>query len=95
MSNVPINKSSLKQQRDQLTLYRRFLPSLDLKRQQLLAEQKAAQKELAKSEHDKDALSRSLRGLMHPLGASEAELSGLVARPSLSTRRILLEQNYP
>ena len=43
MAKLAINKSSLKHQRDQLGLFQRFLPSLDLKRQQLLTEQKKAQ----------------------------------------------------
>ncbi len=33
---LSLNKTSLKQQRDHLEMYRKFLPSLDLKRQQLL-----------------------------------------------------------
>lgn len=33
-----LNKSALKQQREQLQLYQQYLPSLDLKRQQLLQE---------------------------------------------------------
>ena len=39
MTKVAINKSSLAHQRSQLRLFQRFLPSLDLKRQQLLIEQ--------------------------------------------------------
>jgi len=83
MAKVAINKSSLKQQRDQLTLFRRFLPSLDLKRQQLLTEQKKAQQQLAKAENDIEALTRSLTGLMEPLGAYQIDLSGLVTIDSV------------
>ena len=79
MTKVAISKSSLKQQRDHLTLFRRFLPSLDLKRQQLLTEQKKAQRDLAEAEHEIQELTRSLTGLMEPLGASRMDLSGLVA----------------
>ncbi len=42
---LALNKTTLKQQRDQLKTFRRFLPSLDLKRQQLLAALKQARKE--------------------------------------------------
>ena len=59
MAKLAINKSSLKHQRDQLTLFQRFLPSLDLKRQQLLTEQKTAQKLLAEAEQNVDQLTRS------------------------------------
>ncbi|WP_203328901.1 V-type ATP synthase subunit D [Candidatus Laterigemmans baculatus] len=43
---LALNKSSLKQQRDQLGLFRKYLPSLDLKRQQLLAALKEARRRL-------------------------------------------------
>ena len=42
---VALNKTTLKQQRDQLKTFKRFLPSLDLKRQQLLAALKQTRKE--------------------------------------------------
>ena len=42
---LSLNKTSLKQQRDHLEMYRRFLPSLDLKRQQLLAAWRSAERE--------------------------------------------------
>ncbi|WP_459556708.1 V-type ATP synthase subunit D [Lacunimicrobium album] len=50
---LALNKSALKHQRDQLGLFRKFLPSLDLKRQQLLGALKAARLELedARSQH--------------------------------------------
>ena len=50
MANVAINKSSLATERNQLRLFKRFLPSLDLKRQQLLTEHKKAQTQLAEAE---------------------------------------------
>ena len=89
MPKVAINKSSLKEQRDQLTLFRRFLPSLDLKRQQLLTDQKKAQHELAQAEEEMELLTRSLTGLMEPLGASRMDLSGLVTVDSV----VIEEQN--
>ena len=52
MSKAAINKSSLAQQRNQLRLFRRFLPSLDLKRQQLLTEQKQARQQLDDAERE-------------------------------------------
>ncbi len=78
MSQVAINKSSLAHQRSQLRLFKRFLPSLDLKRQQLLTEQKRAQQQLAEAESQVNRLTKSLPGLMEPLGAYEIDLSGLV-----------------
>ena len=83
MSKVAINKSSLAHQRNQLRLFQRFLPSLDLKRQQLLTEQKKAQQQLALAETEIEELTRSLAGLMEPLGAYEIDLFGLVTIDSV------------
>jgi V/A-type H+/Na+-transporting ATPase subunit D len=43
--SLALNKSTLKHQRDQLKTYKRFLPALELKRQQLLAALKQARQE--------------------------------------------------
>lgn len=83
MTKVAINKSSLAHERKQLRLFKRFLPSLDLKRQQLLTEQKNAQKQLAEAERDVEKLTESMTGLMEPLGAYDIDLSGLVTIDSV------------
>ena len=83
MTRAAINKSSLAHQRSQLRLFQRFLPSLDLKRQQLLTEQKDAQRQLAEVELEIEELARSLPGLMEPLGAYEIDLHGLVTIDSV------------
>ena len=83
MAKVTISKSSLAQQRRQLRLFQRFLPSLDLKRQQLLTEQKQAQHQLAEAEQEIADLTQSLTGLMEPLGAYDIDLSGLVTVDSV------------
>jgi len=83
MAKVAINKSSLAQQRSQMRLFQRFLPSLDLKRQQLRTEQKEAQRQLAEAQEEIDELTRSLTGLMEPLGAYEIDLTGLVTIDSV------------
>ena len=89
MAKVAINKSSLAHQRTQLKLYQRFLPSLDLRRQQLLTEQKNAQAELATAQEKIHDLQRSLNGLMEPLSAYEIDLTGLVTIDSV----VIEEQN--
>ena len=83
MAKVAINKSSLAHQRSQFRLFQRFLPSLDLKRQQLLTEQKKAQQLLAEAEQEIEDLTRSLTGLLEPLGAGEIDLDGLVTIDSV------------
>jgi V/A-type H+-transporting ATPase subunit D len=75
---VALSKSSLQQQRDKLRLFKRFLPSLELKRQQLTAEYKKAVQELGDAERGADQASRSLTSLLPILGATPMKLSGLV-----------------
>ncbi len=78
-----MDNSSLAHQRNQLRLFQRFLPSLDLKRQQLLTVQKASQQELAELEQRVTQFTESLTGLFEPLGAYEIELAGLVTVDSV------------
>ena len=75
---LSLNKSSLQQQRDKLRLFERFLPSLELKRQQLTAEYKKAVQALAEAEQGADKASRSLAALLPILGSTPMKLSGLV-----------------
>ena len=75
---VALSKSSLQEQRDKLRLFERFLPSLELKRQQLTAEYKKAVQALAEAEQGADKASRSLTALLPILGSTPMKLSGLV-----------------
>lgn len=78
MATVSLSKSSLQQQRDKLRLFERFLPALDLKRQQLTAESKKAMQVLAEAEQRAGKVSRALTGLLPILGSATLKLSGLV-----------------
>jgi len=78
MPQIALSKSSLQQQRDKLKLFQRFLPSLELKRQQLTAELKKAAQVLAEAEQGADKASRSLASLLPILGTARINLSGLV-----------------
>jgi V/A-type H+/Na+-transporting ATPase subunit D len=78
MATIALSKSSLQQQRDRLRLFERFLPSLELKRQQLTAEYKKAMQVLAEAEQGADQASRSLSVLLPILGSSSMKLSGLI-----------------
>jgi hypothetical protein len=81
MATVALSKSSLQQQRDRLRLFERFLPSLELKRQQLTAAYKKAVQVLAEAEQGVDQASRSLAALLPILGSARMQLSGLVRIP--------------
>src|SRR5262245_48835665 len=78
MATVALSKSSLQQQRDRLRLFERFLPSLELKRQQLTAEYKKAVQVLAEAEQGAAQASRSLPALLPVLGS--APMQGAVRR---------------
>jgi V/A-type H+-transporting ATPase subunit D len=75
---LALNKTALKQQRDYLATYERFLPSLDLKRQQLIADYQREKNVLAATTREIDELLASRGGLFALLGASEQDLTGLV-----------------
>ena len=46
MSRTPLNKAELARKKRELATYQRFLPSLDMKRKQLLVERRRARREL-------------------------------------------------
>tara|TARA_R110002049_G_scaffold309101_2_gene516933 strand:+ start:62890 stop:63504 length:615 start_codon:yes stop_codon:yes gene_type:complete len=75
---LALNKTSLKQRRDQLAMFERFLPSLDLKRQQLIADLQRSKRIQSETENEIETLLDSQRGLFSLLGASEQDLSDLV-----------------
>lgn len=87
MPSLTLSKSSLLQQRNRLRLLERFLPSLELKRQQLAAEYKRTVQTLEEAEQGADKASLSLKALLPILGSSQMNLSGLV-----SVRRVELEE---
>jgi V/A-type H+-transporting ATPase subunit D len=78
MASLTLSKNSLQQQREKLRLFKRFLPSLELKRQQLTAECKKAVEAVEEAERGADRASHSLLDLLPILGSSSTNLSGLV-----------------
>ncbi|MBX3423221.1 MAG: V-type ATP synthase subunit D [Pirellulaceae bacterium] len=74
---LALNKTTLKQQRDQLKTYKKFLPSLDLKRQQLLAALKVARAELEQT-----------NSAYHELEAKVAEFYPLLGSSTVRTRNL-------
>jgi V/A-type H+-transporting ATPase subunit D len=78
MAKLAFNKSELHKQREQLKLYKKVLPSLDLKRRQLTAERNKARKVLQKVKNDLEELHRQTAEKLPMLALEEIELSGLV-----------------
>lgn len=86
-----LNKTSLKQQRDHLEMYRRFLPSLDMKRQQLLAAWREAKQELDVAEHRYESSRQSLDRLLPLLGSSTLRTRDLTSLVHVSLLEIVDE----
>lgn len=69
MARLQLSKSALSREQRNLKTYQRFLPSLDLKRQQVMAERNKAVRRLAQSRRDIDAL-RKAAGDTNPMLAN-------------------------
>ena len=86
---LALNKTTLKQQRDQAKTYKQFLPSLDLKRQQLLAALKVAKRELEIIHARIEELYRGLDQLFPLLGSSTIATRNIASL--VRVRRVLVE----
>jgi V/A-type H+-transporting ATPase subunit D len=73
-----LSKSALQEQRTQLRLYEKLLPSLDLKRRQLLGELKKAQQSLARARDARSALEGRIGEELPMLAERGASLGDLV-----------------
>ncbi len=78
MARLQLNKSSLAREAKNLRTYQRFLPSLDLKRRQLMAERAAAAQAAAQTRADIEALGKRVGEQLPMLANDDVDLSGLV-----------------
>ncbi|NOD83894.1 V-type ATP synthase subunit D [Ruegeria sp. HKCCD6119] len=78
MARLQLNKSSLAREQTQLKSYERFLPSLDLKRQQLMAERLRAREEVDRLEQNVQALVQQVGEKLPMLAQQGVALDGLV-----------------
>ena len=83
MAKTALNKSSLHKQREQLKLYRRVLPSLELKRLQLAAELARARGTLVREEAELAARRDRVIARLPMLANREMDVSGLVRLESV------------
>ena len=72
---LALNKTTLKRKRDQAKLYRKFLPSLELKRQQLQAAWRTSKTELAELHADIQRVSGELQSLYPLIGGSTINIA--------------------
>ena len=78
MATVALNKASLHRERSALARYRRFLPSLDLKRRQLMADLAAARATLAAREREAGEHGEGVGEGLPMLANEDIDLGGLV-----------------
>ena len=79
MTKPALNKTSLKNQRDSLKLYQQYLPSLDLKRQQFLAELKKARERFAQTEAEIAELEKKSGQWLPFLADQDLQTKGIVS----------------
>jgi len=78
MPRLALNKSSLSREKGSLETYQRFLPSLDLKRRQLIAERAKAARALKDTEAKIQALSGEIGRSIPMLANQHIPIEGLV-----------------
>ncbi|MEM8953770.1 MAG: V-type ATP synthase subunit D [Verrucomicrobiota bacterium] len=78
MSKPVLSKNGLQHERENLRLYRKVLPSLDLKRRQLLGEQKRAEHAARQQEESFAAFNQTAVQQLPMLGARAVPLEGLL-----------------
>ncbi len=78
MAKLNLSKGGLQKQRDDLKQYQRVLPSLDLKRMQLMGEVKRAQHQLQEAEAEVKRLYQRIAEQLPMLANRDIDVSGLV-----------------
>ena len=91
MTRLQLNKSSLANEAKSLGTYKRFLPSLDLKRQQLMAQRNKAKSAVAETVRRIDELELRVGDQLPMLANQNIHLAGLVqlAEANLGTENIV------
>jgi V/A-type H+-transporting ATPase subunit D len=89
MAKLKLSKHAMHEQQEQLKLYQRLLPSLDLKRRQLMLEVQKAQDEYTAAQSAVEALETRIGEELPMLADKEFRLGGLVRLKSFK----VIEQN--
>ena len=77
MARLQLSKSALSREQNNLRTYKRFLPSLDLKRQQVMAERNEAARQLAQTRREIDELLKAAGDINPMLANRDVELTDL------------------
>ena len=78
MAKLNLSKSGLQKQRENMRLFQRVLPSLELKRMQLSAELKRARQQLAEATAEVERLNKQVAEQLPMLANRDIDVSGLV-----------------
>lgn len=77
MARLQLSKSALSREQKNLRTYKRFLPSLDLKRQQVMAERNEAARQLAQTQREIDELRKAAGNINPMLANRDVDLTDL------------------
>lgn len=86
MSKLALNKSSLNQQKRKLGTYQRFLPALEMKREQLMQETKKAEQLVRQKQQHVAELSQFIGEQLPMLGAKNVAVEDLVTLGKIHVR---------
>lgn len=91
MAKVALNKSALNQEKRSLKTYNRYLPALELKRQQLMIERKKAEKALREAEQRVAELRKVVEETIPMLAYKEINVNNLIKvnNVTLATQNIV------
>ena len=78
MAKIKLTKNELKVQKDALKMYRRYLPTLTLKKQQLQSEIREIEAKAKKVKQEKEELERGVRSWISVFSEKEAFTEGIV-----------------
>ncbi len=96
MARLSLNKAQLARETTDLAMYRRFLPSLDLKRQQLMAERKKAEARIAEIETKVSTRIATIGAEIPMLADTDIDLAGLTRLKSVEIgERNVVGQRLP
>ncbi len=87
MARLTLNKSALQKERDRLRLLQRLLPSLDLKRRQLLLELQRAREALREGQAALERLEAEIGQQLPMLADREIDVDGLVSLKAVRVRQ--------
>jgi V/A-type H+-transporting ATPase subunit D len=91
MAKLRLTKNELKKQKDSLKMFRRYLPTLQLKKQQLQAEMRAIEARQAELSRERESLRASFRPWIGVFGESAAILDE-AGQPLIRVERLHTEE---